>query len=71
MGRNTVTKNLTIIKGDALSPMEGYDFHVLESIDSTALDGKESILRVLIARLFSEYDKMISCTEIQVLERRR
>lgn len=56
------------VKGDALSPMEGYNFHVLESIDPTALDGKESILRVLISRLFSEYDKILSCTEIQGIE---
>ncbi len=42
---------------------EKYNFHVLDSIDPTALDGEESILRVLIARLFFEYEEMFDKRE--------
>lgn len=35
-------------------------YYVLDSIDPTALDGKESILRVFLARLFSQYDKALN-----------
>lgn len=59
----------TTVEGLTLD--ENYYFHVLESIDPTALDGKESILRVLIARLFSEYERLLECKKNEIVDERR
>lgn len=66
-----VGKDFALLKKQDKETDEKSKFYVLDSIDPTALESKESILRVFLARLFSQYDKIVNAEKNIGLDDRR